>query len=107
MREHVEYNPEGKLTYSWTYKYDKMENLIESVQYYYPDSIINNKTIYEYNMYNQITKQTNYAKESIQKTVTYEYDRKNLLTAKTEYSPGGRVSAKYRYLYGFFYDAFK
>ncbi|MBI2968297.1 MAG: hypothetical protein HYY40_10870 [Bacteroidetes bacterium] len=101
MREKMECDPMGKFLYKWVFKYNEKENLTEAVQYY-PDSILNSKITYKYDLFNRLTKQINYTRGSIQKTATFEYDRKNLLTSKTEYSSAGRVSAKFRYLYEFF-----
>lgn len=99
--EDVEYDPEGKFLYKWVYSYNEKGNLIGAVQYY-PNSFLNCKIIYEYNIFNMLSKQINYFRESVQGVTTFNYDKNNLLKVKTEYSSTGRVTAKYRYKYEYF-----
>ncbi len=98
MIEDADYDFHGQFQFKWIYKYDEAGNLIEAVQYY-PDSLINSKITYEYNKDNEMVKQTNYLRGTIQDNTIYEYDKKHLLTAKTECSSPGKISAIYRYQY--------
>lgn len=99
--EDTEYAPDGKFRYNWIYKYDKKDNLTEAVQYY-PDNKLNGKIIYEYDQNNLLVKQTVYVEEFLSTIMGFTYNDKKLLSGKTETTPGGRLSAKYRYEYEYY-----
>lgn len=99
--EDTEYAPDGKFRYNWIYKYNKNDNLIEAIQYY-PNNKINGKIINEYNLDDLLIKQTIYLEEFISTVLTFTYNAKKLVSGKIEATPGGRISAKYRYEYEFY-----
>ncbi len=95
------FSPTGDLLYSWAYKYDKNNNLIEAVQHNANNSVLS-KILYVYGNYNLLAKKTFYAGESVQNSQTYEYNKHGLLVGKADYNPYGKIYAKYRYEYEFF-----
>lgn len=100
MIENNEYDSAGNFRHKWLYQYDVNSNLIEEMQLK-SKNIETYKNTYQYNEWNQLTKETRHSGGGFQNTFIYEYYLNRLLSAKSEYSTG-RFISKLRYQYEFF-----
>jgi hypothetical protein len=101
ITEETAFSPNGALAYSWKYKYDEDNNMIEAVQFN-PGKKVLCKILYSYIGKDQLVKRAFFSGESLQNTETYEYDKNGLLSAKTIFNPYGKETMKYRYEYEYF-----
>ena len=99
--EETEYSPKGELCYTWKYKYDANNNLVEAVQSK-PDNAVMKKITYVFGNDNQLVKKISYSGEGIENSKTFECDKKGLLSSQSEFNRFGKVYAKRRYQYEYF-----
>ena len=90
-----EYDPQGRLNYEWTYRYDQADHLLEAVQVN-AEGKISRRIAYAYNG-DLLMKQTSFVDEEVQKSLTYAYDDKGLLASMTETNASGKITAIFSY----------
>jgi hypothetical protein len=97
----TESSPKAELVYTWNYKYDTNNNLVEAVQIM-PDNTIMKKIAYTFGNDNQLIKKISYSGEEIENSKTFEYNENGLLLFQSDFNPFGNISIKYRYTYELF-----